>query len=885
MKRLGSHLLSAGAVGSTLALILWASLGAHDALVAGTPGSEHAAAALPVLQPWRWPAGADFTNLAAAAAFVTIGFLLSAGLLAWAARRWFADLGAGWRSAGLLAIGAGNYALSLLENPTRDAMAMAGGYMAGLVALASVVAALRSRSRRSLGASLAVMSAACGLAAAFRPIWMFALWVPAGITVVLARRSASLPGRRPFHRWLLFGCGWLPAIALCTVLLLRGGFHIGDATAPHAPAGMAVLGSWLFSPPGYDRFFPFLQAPVDRWGLLWCAPLALLGLAFPLSLLRCDLRRDSTWILGVGFAWSTAFSILLARSLAPGADLSDPGDFLPLLLWPGILVLFALAQTLRRGPAVRRLAAGVLGAMVALTVAHNAMLLCARYAQPDRLRPLARLVNRPVGLIERWCGVRYGPIAIRLLMPYVKTHPVEPLVVTGQGRDTLLIKYLGNDTAQVVFDHTGHGGPSSAPFRLVLGRAYEFMVQMGSLFPPRDHPFLAGCSDELVEALHHTVLVTVNGHVLLDAGSDFYPTRPSEVHVGSNPLGLDSALWFTGEIVSVGRPGLAALGPWRESVGGGPVRLTLRLPAFTAPRREPLISTGRTGAGDLIYIEYVGPHEIRFGHDDWGGGAATTRTVTYDPSAPQVLEVDYPSLHSARAPEPPVPAPLTLRFNGQLLWCVARPTLPSRVLETYFGFNRVRASAVKTLFTGEIASVERIPQMLPRLNPVEAGDGPLLLEVLLPRDRPQRSEPLLVSGRPGAGDLVYIHYTDDQHVQFGLDHWLAGGPLSPPVAVDYARLQSITISTGALYPPVEAAAWGSTPAAQRQAARQTMAITMNDHVVLSCPLVPYDVTPGEIYVGRNPIGGSSCDPAFSGSILTQIQTGAGPPAASSILAP
>ncbi len=863
MKRIGRSLHQAVAVGASLALILWAGLGTHGAPEAGTGPN----------------------NLAVTAVCVIIGYLLGAGLVVWATRHWFADLGPGWRFGGLLALGAGNYALSLVERPTREAVTMAAAYLAGLVALTAVIAAVRSRSRLTLGASLAVMSAACGLAAAFRPVWIYALWVPAVVTVVLARRGAALPGRRPFHRWLLVGCGWLPAIALCTIRLLRGGLRIGDATAPHAPAGMAALGSWLLSPPGYDRFFPFLQTPVERWGLLWCAPLAMLGLAFPLTLLRRDLRRDSTWIVGGGFAWSTAVSILLALSLAPGANPADPGDLLPLLLWPGILVLFTLAQTLRRGPVVRRLAVGVLGVVVAWTVVHNSLLLCARYARPDRLRPLARLVNRPVGLVERWGGVRYGPIAIRLLMSDVPNHPVEPLVVTGQGRDALLIKYLSKDTAQVVFDHTGQGGPSSAPFRLVSGRAYEFVVQMGSLFPPRDHPYLAGSSDELVEALHHTVLVSVNGHVLLDAGSDFYPSRPSEVHVGSNPLGLDSALRFSGEIVSIGRTGLAAVGPGRKSEAGGPVRLTLRLPAFTAPRREPLISTGPIGAGDLIYVDYLGPHEIRFGHDDWGGGAVTTPPVTYDPSSPQVLEIDYPSLHPALAPEPPAAALLTLRFNGRLLWRVARPTHPSSVLETCFGFNRVGASAVKPLFTGEIVRVERLPPTRPRLEPVQAGAGRLLLEVLLPWDRLQRSEPLLVSGKPGAGDLVYVHYTDDQHVQFGLDHWLVGGPLSPPVAVDYARLQSITISTGALYPPVEAAAWGPAPAAQRQAARQTLTIMINDRVVLSCPLIPYDAAAGEIYVGRNPIGGSSCDPVFTGAILTQIQTGAALPAASGLLTP
>ena len=858
MKRLAGAVAWVGGAGPALALICWLGSGPSGPPAAGDgPGAR--------------------ANAVAAAALVALAFAISAGLWAWAARRWFGDLGAGWRFAGLLALGAGNYALVLPAQAMPRAVATAAGYLAGMMALTAVAVAATRQTRRSLALWLAIMSAAYGLAVVFRPVWSFGLWAPAAITVLLAGRSARGPEGRRRPRWLLLGCGWLPAALLGLGAILRGASAPGGAPAPYPPA----LAASLFGAPELARYFPFFHLPVVHWGCLWCAPLAALGLVFPLSLLHRDRRRDPAWRLVGGFAWGLGLSILVA----PGSRAPDPGDALPLLLWSGTLVGLLLAQASRSRPAWFRLTAGAFAAVVAATVVSNALLLCAEYPRPDRLRPLARWANRPVAWVERWRGIRYGPLTIRLLMPYPRTAAVEPLVVTARGQDAVLIRYLGDDTAQIVFDHSGQGGMSSAPFRLVLGRTYEFLVQMGSLFPPRDHPFFAGCSDELVDTLHHTVLVAVNGQVVLDGGSDFFPSRPAEVFVGRNPLALDSAPRFTGEIVSTDRPGLDALGAWRQSQGDGALRLTLRLPPFTGRRREPLLSTGRSGAGDLIFVEYLGPREIRFGHDNWGGGAVTTRSVTYDPSSPQVLEVDFPPLHRATEPGRIVRAPLALRFNGRLLWHTVRPAYTSSALDRYIGFNGVGATDVNALFNGCVASIERTAPVLARLDPVRAGQGPLLLELLLPRDRPQRSEPLLVSGRPGAGDLVYIRYTDEHHVQFGLDHWLVGGPLSPPIPIDYGELQDIGVGTGTLYPPADAAAWGATPAAERQTALRTLTVTLNDRVVLTCPLVPYAATSDEIHVGRNPIGGSSCDPAFSGAILRQVQTAVAPPAPPAILTP
>ena len=53
----------------------------------------------------------------------------------------------------------------------------------------------------------------------------------------------------------------------------------------------------------------------------------------------------------------------------------------------------------------------------------------------------------------------------------------------------------------------------------------------------------------------------------------------------------------------------------------GALRLVVKLPIGTSKRGEPLVTTGRTGAGDVIYVKYLGEDRVSVGHDYWGVGA------------------------------------------------------------------------------------------------------------------------------------------------------------------------------------------------------------------------------------------------------------------------
>lgn len=147
--------------------------------------------------------------------------------------------------------------------------------------------------------------------------------------------------------------------------------------------------------------------------------------------------------------------------------------------------------------------------------------------------------------------------------------------------------------------------------------------------------------------------------------------------------------------------------------------------------------------------------------------------------------------------------------------------------------------------------------------------GPLQLQLRLP-PLPSvvgRAEPLVATGRTGAGDFVFVRYVDATHVQFGFDHWGVGGAVSEPIALDNSRVHAVEIRMGSFYPESADRRWGDTPAPVRTRRTKHMELLLDGRVVLSAPLPSHPTTRAEITVGLNRIGGSSCGEKFTGDIL------------------
>jgi hypothetical protein len=178
------------------------------------------------------------------------------------------------------------------------------------------------------------------------------------------------------------------------------------------------------------------------------------------------------------------------------------------------------------------------------------------------------------------------------------------------------------------------------------------------------------------------------------------------------------------------------------------------------------------------------------------------------------------------------------------------------------GVNSARVPGVLERFTGprmEIG-VSAGGGLVPRMA---RTTGPVHMIVSLPSDKLGRGEPLVTTGRTGAGDLVYVRYADSTHIQVALDHWGGVGAVSAPIPVDYAEPHEIWIDMNSLNDP------------QGQVGPSPVTVMLDGRIVLSSAIAPYPSTRSEVTVAQNLIGGSNEDPAFSGTLYFVERLGSG----------
>ena len=65
--------------------------------------------------------------------------------------------------------------------------------------------------------------------------------------------------------------------------------------------------------------------------------------------------------------------------------------------------------------------------------------------------------------------------------------------------------------------------------------------------------------------------------------------------------------------------------------------------------------------------------------------------------------------------------------------------------------------------------------------------------IFFPREVVGTAEPLIMSGKTAAADLLYVRYVAENTAVFGYDHWGGGGPVSPPVTFEPGSVHTLTI--------------------------------------------------------------------------------------------
>jgi hypothetical protein len=836
--------------------------------------------------PWRVFTDTFLVESFATVLFGWIGFLMSARLWLRIRASWFSELNSVWNGLGVLFIGLGSYVYFLLETPVFYHVPIVCAFMCVMIALNLVEAGLSVESGSGRQTFyFAISSLFWALCVGARPNYILGLPLFGLLTLWCAfaiSRNQLLPKGRAVR---LLVAAVLPATIVGAGLASYNYARFGSVTEFGVKYQFAsidqrflkltdiknfwpTLKSYLTAHASYTPYYPFIEERVDVIGVLRWAPFCVLAILAPLSAFRTANRRQSHWSGVITILFLLTFAHLASLCLLPFANDRYVVDFLPEATLLAIIVSADWLQVSRHRRLAHLLVAILVVSIGTITFAHANLLAIQRNASAKLQKTLAQISDSVAPTWEKVFHTPVGRVDLTIRFNNLAPRQIEPIVSSSEGRDNIYVEYVGDNKIRFGYFHFGTGGPTGDSIPVEIGKSYHISVDMGSLYPPPEHPAFRGWETPAVDALHRRIEVRFEGRKVLQWTASFYDSNPFLVQIGKNTKSLVTARHFDGVIDSVVWHGMPSQDQVPSVPGDGPIRLTVKFPPFTNIVSQPLISTGRPGAGDLVYVTYLSATSLRFGHDSWGAGAIETIPVEYDPNKIHTIDIDMGSLHAGAQGLENEKYKLKIRLDNDYIIATNRPFHPSSPLDISLGYDTTRSTAASPFFTGPTLTATRIPSM-PELAPAtKEGWGAMRLVISRLAPTKNEHEPLLVTGTSGAGDFIYLIYVDSTHIQIGYDHWGLGGTTSEPIAVNLTRPLDIKVSTAALYPLVFSKEWNDVPEANRRKLLSTTTVTVNDKVALNYPSVAYSASSNEIYLGSNPIGGSSCNPMLNGVIVT-----------------
>jgi len=536
--------------------------------------------AVTLFWPFRALTGRCLSEAQAVVVFSDLGLAAGICLLLQSRRKYFPEAGPVAIALAAVAFGlAGMVPGGLLRRPGVWEVPIAAGYAFFFLSLLCLFQALHAgrRIRWLVAASLAY-----GLAVGSRPDYAFGaavLLIPIW-AVWRANRGnpqpAVLPARSVLVRTALAAV--LPLTAIVCGLLLynflrfESPFEFGstfqmsghrERLLPHFGLGFLWynLKLNLLVPPQLSAYFPYVR-PVrlpppppgyfgveDPYGILPGVPFVLLGLFVPFGLRgRAELRMFCAGVLAAALATGTTLF------LNAGASNRYLPDFLPALVLFGCLGGFtieALPRGCRRG-LLRGLAILLFLWSVAFNLlvsfGHNDLL---RAEHPDIYARLARIGNLPSSWLDRILGARHGPVDLAVRFPKDRIGRTETLLATGTGSlcDIVYATYVSPNAVVLGFNHAGYGGTATPPIPVDYDRPHTIHIEMGSLYPPFEHPYFDGVSRYKASAKIDRILISIDGTKRLDGAAQFFDAASRRPLAGRSPEAAFGSP-FTGEILS-----------------------------------------------------------------------------------------------------------------------------------------------------------------------------------------------------------------------------------------------------------------------------------------------------------------------------------------------
>lgn len=853
-------------------------LGLHDAsFYRGKYYVYFGAAPMIVLMlPFRLITGVDLPLVVAVLIYVYGGFLASVAVGLALRRRYFPAAGLLTLALGILVLGFAGVSLVLLRRPHMWELPIAGGYCFAMLALLALWRAVHAPPERR-SRWLAAAALALGLAVASRPTYLVAtpcLLVPLAVVAWRERRMpwhgsaavvvplACVGALMAWHNYARFG----------NPLQFGQAYQFSldyESKLPHFGASYVPYNArtYFFSSAEWSRYFPFIRprepgpAPKgftihrgDVYGLLANFPIAWLAFAAPLALWRRP--RAERAVLGT---WLAAAAVLFAANALLllsffSALARYQMDFAPALLVLSVVGLFAverwLAECVRVG--VRAIGLILLAGAAGFSAAFGVLFSLQfdgllRERNPRLERVVAKTLNRIPATFEPLFGVHYGPVALAVRLPADIRAGKATLLSVDAGARVQRVFIEEEPDGRVRLGLALPGTPELRSRALPLERNVEHrvVVTWGALFPPVTHPYFAGRSEAEVRRLTREVRIDVDDEPVVLGHQRRALATATAVRTGIDAV-TDAAYPAFRGTVGVGRR-------TTTPVSAEESRLFARV-RFSLPREEssawqPLLSVGEGVNAAVLAIQPVSGH---------GSVAAwITRGET-------TLLANGWALARERAHEVVVRVVahgsgeqrLQLWIDGELA-SARRSTWRGEASSVIAGRNPHAVEGCAEAYAGEVFS----------LQTGAAGEDPLVgrgdtvrLRVRLPANRPPGREPLVVTGRSGGGDMLMIEYPDPDTVRFAVDHWGAPLQTSAPVHWPKEGAHDLEITMTSLQPFEDASLvrevrWGAAE------------VKLDGKSVWRIEGDFYAAEPVELALGRNPIGGTSCGPVFTGDVL------------------
>jgi len=308
----------------------------------------------------------------------------------------------------------------------------------------------------------------------------------------------------------------------------------------------------------------------------------------------------------------------------------------------------------------------------------------------------------------------------------------------------------------------------------------------------------------------------------------------------------------------------------------GILHLKVKFPSGRDGLSEPLASLGAPGRGMLFFARYVRAGWVELGMESMGNVGRMAPPMEIVPGRTYDLALFCGSLLGGEEKVASASVRyylknlVTLAVDGREVLNSFAPSHPATPAQVHVGVNLVGADSAETAFSGEIVAARRGGYPTVPGEKLETGQqteaGAVQVTARMPAHAAGVPEPMVVVGVTGDATMGFVRVLPGGRIKVGVEIWGVGAYESDPVPAPSTRDTEIVFAFPALFPPVGDPRWGTVPAAEQEALRSQITLSVNGRVVLQRRVEAPPPKMAPVHFAENPVGGSYVTSAFTGQM-------------------